>query len=113
MAYRGVGSTAPAETFSEVALVDPATGRAPSLAVTDPAYDTDGTTILPGGLPGGLKMVSYRTGGNVTSIRATNGTVTVSGDAPSIAGETVAFLQTILRYADGSVLSQGPWIKVV
>jgi hypothetical protein len=84
-----------------------------SLAVTDPAYDTDGTTLLAGGLPGGLKMVTYRTGGNVTSIRATNGTVTVSGDAPSIAGETVAFLQTILRYADGSVLSQGPWIKVV
>jgi hypothetical protein len=98
----------------EVGTANPLPVIAPEgLAVTDPAYALDGTTLLEGGLPAGLKMVTYRTGGNVTSIRATNGTVTVSGDAPSIAGETVAFLQTILRYADGSVLSQGPWIKVV
>ncbi|GGL48386.1 hypothetical protein [Caulobacter rhizosphaerae] len=59
-----------------------------------------------------LKSVFYYdASGNLTSIRKTNGTVTMVADAPVIAGETLAYVKTFLNYASGSVAAAPQWVK--
>jgi len=99
-------------SVSEATPMPVTTPPGSGLAVTDFAYDTDGVTPYPGGLPQGLTQVSYRDGSdNITSIVATDGVVTVVANAPVITGDTINFESTILRYSSGSVLSQTAWVK--
>lgn len=77
-----------------------------------PVSDVGNSTDSAGnGMPTGLKEAYYYTGGFLTSIRRTDGTITVVADAPSIAGETVAYVQTFQQYASGALLSSTGWVK--
>lgn len=73
-------------------------------------YASDGSP-LPSDFESWTTVFYRDTSGNITSMRKTNGTVTMVADAPVIAGETVAYLATFLNYISGSVASIPRWVK--
>ena len=81
------------------------------LAIADPAFDGATETSLPTYLQ---QVVMERDAfGGITLERATDGTVTIVADEPSIAGETEAWERETLRLADGSFVTSTLWTKLV
>lgn len=74
------------------------------------ALDANGDA-LPANFNSLTPVFYYDASDNLTSIRKTNGTVTMVADAPVIAGETLAYVKTFLNYASGSVAAAPQWVK--
>lgn len=84
-----------------------------NLAGIETGTDSGGST-LPANFDS-LKVIKSvdATTGFPASLRKTNGTVTMVGDVPTVTPgtETVAYVATILTYANGQVASQGDWVN--
>jgi hypothetical protein len=88
-----------------VAIVGPA-GEA---MAPGQSLDSEGKPI-----PTGLSVVGfYDANGFPTSIRLSDGTWTMVADVPTLTvdTETLAYVSTIVTYANGVPAVQGPWVK--